>query len=147
MITGNLDNVDGGLDALMQVAACEKDVGWLKDIRRIIIMASDSLCHFAGDGKLAGIIKPNDGKCHLDENGFYTHALSLDYPSISQIYKILHQNKVSKVEIMFSIVKHLTFYIFRLFYSFLAFNQNPYMINPTDTVKYFENRNSNQNFK
>ncbi len=72
--------------------------------------------HYAGDGKLGGIVKPNDGFCHL-EKGRYTHSkvkrirqlrlrrkekfffiyISLsscllqtqDYPSVSQInYKV-----------------------------------------------------------
>lgn len=35
--------------------------------------------------QLAGIIEPNDCKCHLDNEGFYTHSLLQDYPSISQV--------------------------------------------------------------
>lgn len=35
--------------------------------------------------QLAGIIEPNDCKCHLDKKGFYTHSLLQDYPSISQV--------------------------------------------------------------
>lgn len=34
--------------------------------------------------QLAGIVEPNDCKCHLDEKGFYTYSLLQDYPSISQ---------------------------------------------------------------
>lgn len=32
-----------------------------------------------------GIVKPNDGYCHLDKNGKYTESESQDYPSVSQI--------------------------------------------------------------
>ena len=41
-----------------------------------------------GDGKLGGIVKPNDGLCHLDRNtpATYTHSTELDYPSVSQVY-------------------------------------------------------------
>lgn len=35
--------------------------------------------------QLAGIVEPNDCKCHLDNKGFYTHSLLQDYPSISQV--------------------------------------------------------------
>lgn len=28
---------------------------------------------------------PNDGLCHMDEKGVYTHSSLLDYPSVSQI--------------------------------------------------------------
>lgn len=94
MFTGNLDNLDGGLDALMQVVVCWKKINWSKKARRIILMATDSFFHVAGDGKLAGIVKPNDGKCHLNKQGIYTGDLTYDYPSISQIHKALYNNKV-----------------------------------------------------
>ncbi len=46
--------------------------------------------HYAGDGKLGGIVKPNDGLCHLDAKGSYTHSTKQDYPSVSQInYKVV----------------------------------------------------------
>lgn len=51
-VSGNLDNAEGGLDALMQVLACQKHVGWAKDSRKIVILASDGILHFAGDGKV-----------------------------------------------------------------------------------------------
>jgi hypothetical protein len=38
-----------------------------------------------GDGKLGGIVTPNDGSCHMDEKGVYTHSSIQDYPSVSQI--------------------------------------------------------------
>ncbi len=38
-----------------------------------------------GDGKLGGIVTPNDGHCHMDEKGVYTHSSLQDYPSVSQI--------------------------------------------------------------
>ena len=42
---------------------------------------------FLGDGKLGGIVKPNDGNCHLDTNtpATYTHSTEQDYPSVSQV--------------------------------------------------------------
>ena len=42
---------------------------------------------FLGDGKLGGIVKPNDGLCHLDRNtpATYTHSTEQDYPSVSQV--------------------------------------------------------------
>jgi hypothetical protein len=39
----------------------------------------------SGDGKLGGIVTPNDGLCHMDEKGVYTHSSIQDYPSVSQI--------------------------------------------------------------
>lgn len=38
---------------------------------RLLVFSTDAGFHFAGDGKLGGIVLPNDGKCHL-ENNVYT---------------------------------------------------------------------------
>ena len=37
------------------------------------------------DGKLGGLVEPNDGNCHLDEDGYYTKSKRFDYPSIGQV--------------------------------------------------------------
>jgi len=44
--------------------------------------------------QLGGILKPNDGKCHVDKDGFYTKDTELDYPSISQIRDKIIDNSV-----------------------------------------------------
>ncbi|XP_054006047.1 integrin beta-PS-like [Hylaeus anthracinus] len=87
-ISGNLDAPEGGLDAMMQVMVCTKEIGWRQKARHLIVFSTDATSHIAGDGKLAGIIEPNDCLCHLDKDGFYTHSLLQDYPSISQINAI-----------------------------------------------------------
>ena len=53
-------------------------------------------------GKLGGIVKPNDGQCHLDSKGVYTHSSDLDYPSVSQIN---HKVKENSVNIIFAITE------------------------------------------
>ena len=71
-ISGNIDNPEGGFDALMQVMVCQKDVGWRNPSRKVIIYTTDQSFHIAMDGKLGGLVVPNDGQCHLDLNGNYT---------------------------------------------------------------------------
>jgi len=60
-------------------------IGWREKARRLLVFSTDAGFHYAGDGKLGGIVKPNDGICHLDSKGVYTHSTLLDYPSVSQI--------------------------------------------------------------
>lgn len=96
-ITANLDNLEGGLDALMQVIVCRKEIGWNERARKIVIFVSDGLMHFAGDGKLAGITEKNDKTCHLDANGEYEGSLLYDYPSLEEMYRELVKNKVSVI--------------------------------------------------
>lgn len=98
-ISGNLDTPEGGFDGLMQVAVCEKEIGW-KDkraARKIVVFVTDATPHIAGDGKIGGIITPNDGKCYLQAQGnvkVYTKTKTMDYPSIGLLKAKLKENKV-----------------------------------------------------
>lgn len=88
-ITGsNYDDPEAGLDALMQVMACDVKLRWRPDARRIIVLFTDSTYHSAGDGKMVGAEKPNDMDCHLNASMFYDQSLILDYPSVSQVNKM-----------------------------------------------------------
>lgn len=45
----------------------QEQIGW-RNVTRLLVFSTDAGFHFAGDGKLGGIVLPNDGKCHLDNN-------------------------------------------------------------------------------
>ncbi|XP_052750647.1 integrin beta-PS [Galleria mellonella] len=83
-VSGNLDAPEGGFDAIMQAVVCKSEIGWRDQARRLLVFSTDAGFHYAGDGKLGGIVQPNDGECHM-ENDSYTHSTLQDYPSISQI--------------------------------------------------------------
>lgn len=95
-VSGNLDAPEGGLDAVMQAIACESQIGWRNPSRRMLLYSTDAGFHFAGDGKLGGIIKPNDGQCHLT-NDIYTESSTQDYPSISQIAAKIEEKNVNLI--------------------------------------------------
>lgn len=99
-VSGNLDAPEGGLDALMQAIVCKDLIGWRNQARHLLVFSTDADYHIAGDGKLAGIVEPNDGQCHM-ENNQYTHGLVHDYPSVSHIN---HVAKEHNVNIIFAIV-------------------------------------------
>jgi len=105
-LAGNVDDPEGSLDALMQVMVCGERIGWRNTARKIIILATDRDFHFALDGKLAGILTPNDGTCHLNDtgngSGYYTHGELLDYPSISHISSVAQS---SNYIIIFAVIK------------------------------------------
>ncbi|XP_043285447.1 integrin beta-PS-like [Venturia canescens] len=102
-VSGNLDAPEGGLDAMMQAMVCTDEIGWRPKARHLLIFSTDASFHIAGDGKLAGIVEPNDGLCHLDKNGFYSHSLLQDYPSISQINRKAREHNVN---IIFAVPGH-----------------------------------------
>ncbi|XP_072029330.1 integrin beta-1-like [Amphiura filiformis] len=93
--SGNLDAPEGGMDALMQITVCQNEIGWREQARHLVIYTTDSSFHYAGDGKLGGIVTPNDGGCHLDPFSMnYTMSHSLDYPSISQLNTKMRENSI-----------------------------------------------------
>ncbi|XP_063059171.1 integrin beta-7-like [Engraulis encrasicolus] len=94
-ISGNLDAPEAGLDAIMQAAVCQGEIGW-RNVNRILVYTSDDTFHMAGDGKLAGIYKPHDGRCHLDANSTYDSMLQ-DYPSVGHLAKVLKDNNIQLI--------------------------------------------------
>lgn len=102
-VSGNVDFPEGGFDGLMQVMVCKDHVGWRSKARKLIVFCTDAAFHMAGDGKLAGIVEPNDETCHLDDKGYYTHSLNTDYPSLGQLDKQARENNIN---IIFAVVKN-----------------------------------------
>ena len=114
-VSGNLDAPEGGFDAIMQAIVCKDEIGWrdkvrvcekaqsnqslthsLIQARKLLVFSTDAGFHYAGDGKLGGIVKPNDGLCHLDSKGTYTHSTTQDYPSVSHInHKVTYHKRTS----------------------------------------------------
>ncbi|XP_045025979.1 integrin beta-PS isoform X1 [Daphnia magna] len=101
-VSGNLDAPEGGFDAIMQAIVCKERIGWRDRARRLLVFSTDASFHYAGDGKLGGIVKPNDGLCHLNNDGGYTHSTTQDYPSVSQINQKV---KESSVNLIFAVTK------------------------------------------
>ena len=95
-VSGNLDAPEGGFDAIMQAVVCKNEIGWRDKARKLLVFSTDAGFHYAGDGKLGGIVTPNDGKCHMEDN-MYTHSTLLDYPSVSQINKVVRENSVNLI--------------------------------------------------
>uniref|UniRef100_A0A3Q3QK69 Integrin beta n=1 Tax=Monopterus albus TaxID=43700 RepID=A0A3Q3QK69_MONAL len=101
-ISGNLDPPEGSLDAMMQAAVCGK-IGWRKSSTRLIVLTTDDGFHMAGDGKLAGILEPNDEQCHI-ENNLYAKSSEMDYPSVGQLAVQLEKNNIQPI---FAVTKNV----------------------------------------
>ncbi|KAJ8669062.1 hypothetical protein QAD02_000321 [Eretmocerus hayati] len=114
-VSGNLDAPEGGFDAIMQAIVCRDEIGWREKARKLLLFSTDASFHYAGDGKLGGIVKPNDGCCHMDKGGMYTHSDVQDYPSISQINLKVKENSVNiiwavteeQIKIYSNLTKHI----------------------------------------
>ncbi|KAJ8985291.1 hypothetical protein NQ317_007078 [Molorchus minor] len=95
-VSGNLDAPEGGFDAIMQAVVCP-EIGWRLQARRLLVFSTDASFHYAGDGKLGGIVKPNDGECHMDNNGYYSQSIYQDYPSIEQINLSIRKKSINAI--------------------------------------------------
>ncbi|XP_015705844.1 integrin beta-7 isoform X1 [Coturnix japonica] len=87
-VSANMDAPEGGFDAIVQVAVCQEHIGW-RPVRRLLLFASDDTFHTAGDGRLGGIARPCDGRCHLDVHGEYSSSHLYDYPSVGHLAQVL----------------------------------------------------------
>lgn len=96
-VTGNVDNLEGALDGLVQTIVCTKEIDWQHQARKIILVATDGHLHFAGDGKLGGAIKRQDFKCHLNERGQYSLATEFDYSSLAELSRLLQEHKINLI--------------------------------------------------
>ncbi|KAE8299798.1 Integrin beta-2 Cell surface adhesion glycoproteins [Larimichthys crocea] len=96
LISGNLDSPEGSLDAIMQAAVCGDKIGWRNSSTRLIVLTTDAGFHMAGDGKLAGILEPNDEHCHMGGN-LYVKSNEMDYPSVGQLAAQLEKNNIQPI--------------------------------------------------
>ncbi|VEL19461.1 unnamed protein product [Protopolystoma xenopodis] len=83
------------MDALLQVAVCNRDVGWRSHARKIVLYASDGGFHLAGDGRIAGLVMPARTSCQLSfgkdrfnssiEYFGWHNFDETDYPSVGEV--------------------------------------------------------------
>ena len=102
IISTNVDDPEDPLGAMLQAVVCKELVGWRENSRKILLIMTDDVLHTAGDGRLAGIVKPNDGRCHTQYDPssnkvVNTAALMQDYPSIEEVKEALQDNDIIPV--------------------------------------------------
>nr|CAB38100.1 integrin beta subunit [Suberites domuncula] len=97
MISGNQDSPEGGFDGFLQPIVCTNLIGWRDVSRKLLLYITDAGFHIAGDGKVAGVILPNDGTCRTSGTTApqdYDDWITYDYPSIGQIAQALRENDI-----------------------------------------------------
>ncbi|KAL5496295.1 hypothetical protein EMCRGX_G012547 [Ephydatia muelleri] len=118
-VTTNLDLPESSFDALVQVLACEQELGWRnrsveapeRGLQRLVLLITDNQPYLAGDGRLASIYHPNDGKCHVRPYNssvgcldtapgiliYNEDSLLYDYPSVGLVASLLKKYDVIPV--------------------------------------------------
>ncbi|XP_069030470.1 integrin beta-6 isoform X2 [Embiotoca jacksoni] len=93
-VSANVDVPECGFDAVMQAAVCGDKIGWRNDSMRLLVFVSDADSHFGMDSKMAGIVIPNDGQCHLDVNNEYSMSTVQEYPTLGQLVDKVVENNI-----------------------------------------------------
>uniref|UniRef100_A0A673GXH2 Integrin beta n=1 Tax=Sinocyclocheilus rhinocerous TaxID=307959 RepID=A0A673GXH2_9TELE len=96
-VSRNRDAPEGGFDAIMQAVVCKDKIGWRPDASHLLIFTSDDRSHLALDARLAGIVQPHDGECHINHNNEYDKSTILDYPSLGMITDKLSENNINLI--------------------------------------------------
>ncbi|XP_019644414.1 PREDICTED: uncharacterized protein LOC109485312 [Branchiostoma belcheri] len=96
--SSNADLPEGVLDGMLQATVCQGPIGWRKQATRLLLVATDAGFHYAGDGKLAGLVTPNDGRCHVGSDGnFIKDAVNQDFPSVAQLKGLLEEHNTMSI--------------------------------------------------
>lgn len=96
-VSKNRDSPEGGFDAIIQAMVCKEKIGWRPDASHLLVLTTDAKTHLALDGRIAGIVQPNDGECYLDMNNNYNKSTVLDYPSLGLIADKMSENNINLV--------------------------------------------------
>ncbi|KAG8447023.1 hypothetical protein GDO86_014464 [Hymenochirus boettgeri] len=75
----------------------EEKIGWRNESSHLLVFTTDARTHIALDGRLAGIVQPNDGMCHLGADNHYSASTTLDYPSLGLMTEKLTEKNINLV--------------------------------------------------
>uniref|UniRef100_A0A8C9ZJP2 Integrin beta n=1 Tax=Sander lucioperca TaxID=283035 RepID=A0A8C9ZJP2_SANLU len=96
-VSRNRDAPEGGFDAVMQAVVCKDKIGWRPDASHLLVFTTDAKTHTALDGRIAGIVQPNDGQCYLDNDNVYNKSTVLDYPSLALMTDKMSENNINLI--------------------------------------------------
>ncbi|KAG8432161.1 hypothetical protein GDO86_016703 [Hymenochirus boettgeri] len=115
-VSRNRDAPEGVFDAILQAAVCAERIGWRKEASHLLVITTDDVPHLALDGRLAGLVQPHDGQCHLSDVNEYSASdklnftalipgttaeiLDQDSQNVMQLIVNAYNNIRSKVELM-----------------------------------------------
>ncbi|XP_026770671.3 integrin beta-3b [Pangasianodon hypophthalmus] len=96
-VSRNRDAPEGGFDAIIQAAVCKEKIGWRPGASHLLVFTTDAKTHVALDGRLAGIVQPNDGQCHMGPDNVYNMSTTMDYPSLALITEKMSENNINLI--------------------------------------------------
>ncbi|XP_016357131.1 integrin beta-3-like [Sinocyclocheilus anshuiensis] len=103
-VSRNRDAPEGGFDAIIQAAVCKEKIGWRPGASHLLVFTTDAKTHVALDGRLAGIVRPNDGQCYVGTDNVYNMSTTMDYPSLALITEKMSENNIN---LIFAVTSHV----------------------------------------
>ncbi|KAK7122613.1 hypothetical protein R3I94_019657 [Phoxinus phoxinus] len=103
-VSRNRDAPEGGFDAIIQAAVCKDKIGWRPGASHLLVFTTDAKTHVALDGRLAGIVRPNDGQCYVGTDNIYNMSTTMDYPSLALITEKMSENNIN---LIFAVTSHV----------------------------------------
>ncbi|RXN09628.1 integrin beta-3 [Labeo rohita] len=103
-VSRNRDAPEGGFDAIIQAAVCKEKIGWRPDASHLLVFTTDAKTHVALDGRLAGIVRPNDGQCYVGADNVYNMSTTMDYPSLALLTEKMSENNIN---LIFAVTSHV----------------------------------------
>ncbi|XP_056325219.1 integrin beta-3b [Danio aesculapii] len=103
-VSRNRDAPEGGFDAIIQAAVCKDKIGWRPGASHLLVFTTDAKTHVALDGRMAGIVRPNDGQCHVGMDNIYNMSTTMDYPSLALITEKMSENNIN---LIFAVTSHV----------------------------------------
>lgn len=67
-------NLRNYLDLFCVSVARQDKIGWRPDASHLLVFTTDAKTHIALDGRVSGIVQPNDGECHLGSDNVYNKS-------------------------------------------------------------------------
>ena len=74
----------------MDVRLSQEAVGWRPESKRLLLLMTDQPSHLALDSRLAGIVTPHDGLCHLENNVYAASTEMVRASSDPRVLLLLH---------------------------------------------------------
>ena len=92
-----IEDTEASLEAMLQVVVCQDVIGWRKNSKRILLVSTESIAHFSGDGLFSGLLSQHDGNCYTNSEGVYSAAEHLDFPSVETLHYKLKESRIQTV--------------------------------------------------
>lgn len=85
----------------------QEKIGWRPGASHLLVFTTDAKTHVALDGRLAGIVRPNDGQCYVGTDNIYNMSTTMVVIFLSTFPHKLDSVRVEHIDITFILMEYL----------------------------------------